>query len=81
CYKMWDWVGGRYSLCSSIGMSIAFAIGYDNFEKLLAGEYSVDKYFKETEFSKNIPVIMALIASYYSCKYNSQSQALLPYEE
>ena len=81
CYKMWDWVGGRYSLWSSIGMSIAFAIGYDNFEKLLAGAYSVDKHFKETEFDKNIPVIMALLASYYSYAYNSQSQALLPYDE
>lgn len=78
---MWDWVGGRYSLWSSIGMSIAFAIGYDNFEKLLAGAYSVDKHFKETKFDKNIPVIMALLASYYSCAYNSQSQALLPYDE
>ncbi len=81
CYKMWDWVGGRYSLWSSIGMSIAFAIGYDNFEKLLAGAYSVDKHFKETEFDKNIPVIMGLLASYYSCAYHSQSQALLPYDE
>ncbi|MBY7734858.1 glucose-6-phosphate isomerase [Francisella philomiragia] len=81
CYKMWDWVGGRYSLWSSIGMSIAFAIGYDNFEKLLAGAYSIDKHFKETEFDKNIPVIMGLLASYYSCAYQSQSQALLPYDE
>ncbi|QIW10245.1 glucose-6-phosphate isomerase [Francisella sp. LA112445] len=81
CYKMWDWVGGRYSLWSSIGMSIAFAIGYDNFEKLLAGAYSVDKHFKEADFSKNIPVIMGLLGSYYSCAYNSQSQALLPYDE
>ncbi|ASG68011.1 glucose-6-phosphate isomerase [Francisella halioticida] len=81
CYKMWDWVGGRYSLWSSIGMSIAFAIGYDNFEKLLAGAYSVDKHFNETDISKNIPVMMGLLASYYSCAYNSQSQALLPYDE
>ena len=81
CYKMWDWVGGRYSLWSSIGMSIAFAIGYDNFEKLLAGAYSVDKHFEETAFDKNIPVIMGLLASFYSCTYNSQSQALLPYDE
>ncbi|MEY8673441.1 glucose-6-phosphate isomerase [Francisella philomiragia] len=81
CYKMWDWVGGRYSLWSSIGMSIAFAVGYDNFEKLLAGAYSIDKHFKETEFDKNIPVIMGLLASYYSCAYQSQSQALLPYDE
>ncbi|QWU99920.1 glucose-6-phosphate isomerase [Francisella salimarina] len=81
CYKMWDWVGGRYSLWSSIGMSIAFAIGYDNFEKLLAGAYSVDKHFRETSFDKNIPVIMGLLASYYSCAYASQSQALLPYDE
>ncbi|AIT10123.1 glucose-6-phosphate isomerase [Candidatus Francisella endociliophora] len=81
CYKMWDWVGGRYSLWSSIGMSIAFAVGYANFEKLLAGAYSVDKHFQETDFDKNIPVIMGLLASFYSCAYNSQSQALLPYDE
>ncbi|GAB4224157.1 MAG: glucose-6-phosphate isomerase [Francisella sp.] len=81
CYKMWDWVGGRYSLWSSIGMSIAFAIGYDNFEKLLAGAYSIDKHFKEADFSQNIPVIMALLSSYYNGVYNSQSQALLPYDE
>ncbi|KEI34575.1 glucose-6-phosphate isomerase [Francisella sp. W12-1067] len=81
CYKMWDWVGGRYSLWSSIGLPIAFAVGYDNFEKLLAGAYSIDKHFKETDFDKNIPVIMALLASYYSCVYNSQSQALLPYDD
>ncbi len=80
CYQMWDWVGGRYSLWSSIGMSIAFAIGYDNFEKLLAGAYSVDKHLQEADFSKNIPVIMALLANYYSCTENSQSQALLPYD-
>lgn len=81
CYKMWDWVGGRYSLWSSIGVSIAFAIGYSNFEKLLAGAYSVDKHFKETDFEKNIPVVMGLLASYYSCAYGSQSQAILPYDE
>ncbi|AJC49245.1 glucose-6-phosphate isomerase [Allofrancisella guangzhouensis] len=81
CYKMWDWVGGRYSLWSSIGMPIAFAVGYDNFEKLLAGAYSIDKHFKEADFAKNIPVIMALLASYYSCVYNSQTQALLPYDD
>ncbi|MGQ4002214.1 glucose-6-phosphate isomerase [Francisellaceae bacterium CB299] len=80
CYQMWDWVGGRYSLWSSIGMSIAFAIGYDNFEKLLAGAYSVDKHFQEADFSKNIPVIMALLANYCSAVEGSQSQALLPYD-
>ena len=80
CYKMWDWVGGRYSLWSSIGMSIAFAIGFDNFEKLLEGAYSIDQHFKTASFDKNIPVIMALLASYYSCGYSSQSQALLPYD-
>lgn len=81
CYKVWDWVGGRYSLWSSIGMSIAFAVGYDNFEKLLAGAESVDKHFQEADFDKNIPVIMALLTNFYGCEYNAQSQALLPYDE
>ena len=80
CYQMWDWVGGRYSLWSSIGMSIAFAIGYDNFEKLLAGAYSVDKHLQEADFSENIPVMMALLANYYSAIDGAQSQALLPYD-
>ncbi len=80
CYKMWDWVGGRYSLWSSIGMSIAFAIGYDNFEKLLAGAYSIDKHLQEADFSENIPIMMALLANYYSAVYEAQSQALLPYD-
>ena len=81
CYKMWDWVGGRYSLWSSIGMSIAFAIGYDNFEQLLAGAYSADKHFRETDLDKNIPVVMGLLTNYYVDKFDAQSQALLPYDE
>lgn len=81
CYKMWDWVGGRYSLWSSIGMSIAFAIGYDNFEKLLAGAYAVDKHLRETSLEKNIPVIMAVLANYYTAVAANQSQALLPYDD
>ena len=80
CFKIWDWVGGRYSLWSSIGMSIAFAISYDNFEKLLAGAYSIDKHLQEADFSENIPVMMALLANYYSATEGSQSQALLPYD-
>ncbi|MFT4693874.1 MAG: glucose-6-phosphate isomerase [Francisella sp.] len=80
CFKIWDWVGGRYSLWSSIGMSIAFAIGYDNFEKLLVGAYSIDKHLQEADFSENIPVMMALLANYYSATEGSQSQALLPYD-
>jgi len=80
CYTMWDWVGGRYSLWSSIGMSIAFSIGYDNFEKLLAGAYSIDKHLQEADFSENIPVMMALLANYYSAVDGGQSQALLPYD-
>jgi glucose-6-phosphate isomerase len=80
CYKMWDWVGGRYSLWSSIGMSIAFAIGYNNFEKFLQGAYSIDKHLQESSLEKNIPVVMALLGVLYSNYYNSQSQALLPYD-
>lgn len=80
-FEFWDWVGGRYSLWSAIGLSIALTIGYDNFELLLKGAYAVDEHFKNTSFDKNIPVIMALIGIWYGNFMGAQSEAILPYDQ
>jgi glucose-6-phosphate isomerase len=80
-FVFWDWVGGRYSLWSSIGLSIALTIGYDNFEQLLKGAYETDKHFRENTFEKNIPVIMALISLWYIDFFGAQSEAILPYDQ
>ena len=80
-FAFWDWVGGRYSLWSAIGLSIALTTGYDNFEKLLKGAYSVDEYFRTEKFEKNIPVIMALIGIWYTNFFKSQTEAILPYDQ
>ena len=64
-FVFWDWVGGRYSLWSAIGLSIALTIGYQNFEQLLKGAHASDNHFRETDFDKNIPVMMALIGIWY----------------
>lgn len=68
-FKFWDWVGGRYSLWSAIGLSIALSIGYENFEQLLAGAEQMDKHFKETPLEKNLPVILALVGIWYNDFY------------
>ena len=80
-FRFWDWVGGRYSLWSAIGLSIALTIGYKNFEELLAGAYDSDQHFKNTPFEKNIPVIMALIGIWYTNFFGAQSEAILPYDQ
>lgn len=80
-FVFWDWVGGRYSLWSAIGLSIALTIGYDNFEKLLKGAYQTDKHFRETSFEKNVPVLMALISLWYINFFGAQSEAILPYDQ
>ncbi|HUH29285.1 glucose-6-phosphate isomerase [Gelidibacter sp.] len=80
-FVFWDWVGGRYSLWSSIGLSIALTIGYDNFEKLLKGAESTDTHFKTTDFKENIPVIMALIGVWYTNFFGSETEAILPYDQ
>ncbi|WP_031579894.1 glucose-6-phosphate isomerase [Ruminobacter sp. RM87] len=80
-FEFWDWVGGRYSSWSAIGLSIALAVGFDNFEKLLAGAYEMDCHFRNTEFSKNIPVILALIGIWYNNFYKFESEAILPYDQ
>jgi glucose-6-phosphate isomerase len=80
-FEFWDWVGGRYSLWSAIGLSIALTIGYKNFEQLLKGAHESDKHFRDTEFEKNIPVLMALISTWYINFFGAQTEALLPYDQ
>ncbi|MGZ3852722.1 MAG: glucose-6-phosphate isomerase [Flavisolibacter sp.] len=80
-FEFWDWVGGRYSLWSAIGLSIALTIGYDNFEQLLKGAHEIDQHFRTTAFEENIPVLMALISLWYINFFGSQTEAILPYDQ
>lgn len=80
-FEFWDWVGGRYSLWSAIGMSIALFIGMDNFEDLLSGGHFMDQHFCTTPLEKNVPVILALLGVWYSNFYKSETQTLLPYDQ
>jgi glucose-6-phosphate isomerase len=80
-FEFWDWVGGRYSLWSAIGLSIALTIGYENFEELLKGAHEVDQHFRNTEFEKNVPVLMALISLWYVNFFDAQTEAILPYDQ
>jgi len=80
-FEFWDWVGGRYSLWSAIGLSIALTIGYKNFEQLLKGAHDTDKHFRDTPLEKNIPVLMALIGLWYTNFFGTQSEAILPYDQ
>src|ERR1019366_9260722 len=80
-FVFWDWVGGRYSLWSAIGLSIALTIGFENFEQLLKGAFAVDEHFRTEKFEKNIPVLMALIGIWYTNFFGAQSEAILPYDQ
>lgn len=80
-FEFWDWVGGRYSLWSAIGLSIALTIGYKNFEQLLKGASHIDDHFATSPFEKNIPVIMALTGLWYTNFFGAQSEAILPYDQ
>ena len=80
-FEFWDWVGGRYSLWSAIGLSIVLAVGYDNFEQLLRGAYETDTHFQTADFSENVPVLMALIGIWYRNFYGAASYAILPYSQ
>jgi glucose-6-phosphate isomerase len=80
-FVFWDWVGGRYSLWSAIGLPIACAIGFDNFEKLLEGAHAMDRHFRESSFEKNIPVILALIGIWNTNFLGAASEAILPYDQ
>lgn len=80
-FKFWDWVGGRYSLWSAIGLSIAIYVGFDNFEQLLHGAYDMDQHFLNTPFEQNLPVLMAVLGVWYNNFFGAQTQALLPYDQ
>jgi len=80
-FVFWDWVGGRYSLWSAIGLSIACSIGFENFLKLLEGAHAMDRHFRETGLEKNIPVILALISIWYNNFFGAQTEAILPYDQ
>jgi glucose-6-phosphate isomerase len=80
-FVFWDWVGGRYSLWSSIGLSIACTIGFDNFNQLLQGAHDADNHFKQEPLEKNIPVILALLGIWYSNFFDAHSEAILPYDQ
>lgn len=80
-FPMWDWVGGRFSLWSAVGLTIALAVGYENFDALLEGANETDIHFKETDFSENIPVIMALVSVWYNNFYGAETEAIIPYAQ
>ncbi len=80
-FVFWDWVGGRYSLWSAIGLSIACYIGFENFAELLQGAFEMDRHFKSAAFENNIPVILALLAVWYNNFFNAQTEVILPYDQ
>jgi glucose-6-phosphate isomerase len=80
-FPMWDWVGGRFSLWSAVGLSISLAVGYTHFEGLLAGAQEMDQHFKNESFDKNIPVTLALLSVWYNNFYGAESEALIPYTQ
>ncbi|MBI5074370.1 MAG: glucose-6-phosphate isomerase [Nitrospirae bacterium] len=80
-FVFWDWVGGRYSLWSAIGLPIACTIGFDNFRELLAGGHAMDRHFRDTPFERNIPVLLGLIGIWYNNLFGAQTHAILPYDQ
>jgi len=80
-FEFWDWVGGRYSLWSAVGLSIALYIGMDNFENLLAGAHDMDEHFRSAPFEQNIPVILGLLGVWYNNFFDADSHAILPYDQ
>ncbi len=80
-FEFWDWVGGRYSVSSAIGLSLACIIGFDNFTKLLDGMHAMDQHFRDTPFDENIPVLLALIGIWYNNFFDAHTEAILPYDQ
>ncbi len=80
-FEFWDWVGGRYSLWSAIGLSISCGIGFKNFKELLAGAHEADNHFRNSDFRENIPVTLALLGIWYTNFFGAESQAILPYDQ
>jgi len=80
-FGFWDWVGGRYSLWSAVGLTIALYIGMDHFEELLNGAHEMDEHFRTAPFEKNIPVILGMLGIWYNNFFGAQSHALMPYDQ
>lgn len=80
-FPMWDWVGGRFSLWSAVGLSISLAVGFENFDGLLKGANQMDEHFKTAKFDQNIPVVLALLTIWYNNFYGAESEALIPYTQ
>ncbi len=80
-FEFWDWVGGRYSLWSAIGLSICLGIGFENFKQLLAGAHAADEHFEKTPFEENIPVILGMLGIWYINFHGAETQAILPYDQ
>ncbi|HHE6470183.1 TPA: glucose-6-phosphate isomerase [Providencia rettgeri] len=80
-FEFWDWVGGRYSLWSAIGLSIILSVGFDNFVQLLSGAHAMDKHFTQTPLEKNIPVLLGLIGIWYNNFFEAETEAILPYDQ
>ena len=80
-FPMWDWVGGRFSLWSAVGLTVSLAVGFDNFDELLNGANAMDEHFKTADFDKNIPVVLALLSIWYNNFFGAESEALIPYTQ
>ncbi len=80
-FPMWNWVGGRYSMWSAVGLSISLALGFDNFNSFLNGAFKMDEHFKNSPFEKNIPVILALLSIWYNNFFNTESEVVIPYSQ
>jgi glucose-6-phosphate isomerase len=80
-FPMWDWVGGRFSLWSAVGLSVSLAVGFDNFDKLLKGANEMDEHFKNEAFDKNIPVVLALLSIWYNNFFGTETEAIIPYTQ
>ena len=80
-FEFWDWVGGRYSLWSAIGLSIALGVGFDNYLEMLEGAHEMDLHFEQADFKDNFPVLLALIGVYYNNFYGAETEAILPYDQ
>ncbi len=80
-FPMWNWVGGRFSLWSAVGLSISLAVGFENFDKLLLGAHKMDEHFKNESFDKNIPVISAMLSVWYNNFFKVETEAVIPYSQ
>lgn len=80
-FPMWDWVGGRFSLWSAVGLSVSLAIGYENYAALLEGGRKMDEHFRNSSFKKNIPVQLAMLSIWYNNFFDAETEAVIPYSQ